>query len=128
MKIVDGCIIAALALAAGAWAEAARADEAYICDAGRVVYVKPGELEIKKLQDPCIAKYFEGTPTVAKSGTVSSVASTLAAPAPVSPVTAQAQPIAQQTIAPKSEAAGDFRNVRIINASPGSDSWFQHRR
>ncbi len=62
MSIVKGCIIAAVALAAGAWVEAARADEAYICERGRVVYVKPGELETMKLQDPCVAGYFGHVP------------------------------------------------------------------
>jgi len=112
MTIIKGCIIAAIALAAGAWVESARADEAYVCDAGRVVYVKPGELETKKLQDPCIARYFETAPT--------------AKPAAKAPQQAEATPPAVQPRAP--EPVNDFRNVRIINASPGSEPWFQHRR
>lgn len=116
MRIVKGCIVAALALTAGAWAEVARADEAYICEAGRVVYVKPGELEIKKLQDPCIAKYFENTPTVARAAatgtTVRQGPAAVAMPAPV-----------PQALS----SAVAFRNVRIINASPASDVGLMNR-
>ena len=36
----------------------ARADEAFLCGPSRIVYVKPGELELKKKTDPCIAEYF----------------------------------------------------------------------
>ena len=112
MTIVKGCIIAALALAAGAWVESARADEAYVCDAGRVVYVKPGQLETMKRQDPCIARYFATTPT----------AKPVAAPP-------QSTEVAPTVATPRaSEMVSDYRNVRIINASPGTDAWFQHRR
>jgi hypothetical protein len=114
VKILKGCIVAALALGAGAWAERARADEAYICDAGRVVYVKPGELETKKLLDPCIAKYFENTPTATKSTAVIPV---------IGPSAGERAPVAAAPDKP-----GDYRNVRIINATPGSDAWFVHRR
>lgn len=36
----------------------ANADEAYVCDQGRIVYVKPGQLEHLKRTDPCIAGYY----------------------------------------------------------------------
>jgi hypothetical protein len=54
------CLLAALGLAAASATLAipAAADEAYICDAGRIVYVKPGELEHLKRTDPCIAGYY----------------------------------------------------------------------
>jgi hypothetical protein len=107
VTIVKGCVIAAIALLAGVWAEPVRADEAYICDGGRVVHVKPGQIEALKLSDPCIAKYFETTPRVERQVTV-------AAPTPAKPATP--------------ERANDFRNVRIINAEPGTNPWFQHRR
>jgi hypothetical protein len=110
MTVVKGCIIAAIALTAGGWAEVARADEAYICDAGRVVYVKPGQLETMKHEDPCIAKYFEQTPSVKPAARA-----------------AQVEAAAEiKTRIPN--PVGDFRNVRVINAGPGSDAWFQHRR
>lgn len=49
--------LTALASVLGAPVQAI-ADEAYICDAGRIVYVKPGELEHLKRSDPCIAGYY----------------------------------------------------------------------
>ncbi len=130
MSVIKGCVVAAMALVAGAVAETARADEAYVCDAGRIVYVKPGELEIKKLQDPCIAKYFENTPT--------------AKPVSPRPVAAAASQSSQTTPAgltgpaamidvkprvelPRTETIGDYRNVRIINAAPGAEVWFRPR-
>lgn len=36
----------------------AEADEAYVCEGGRVVYVRFGELEAKKKSDPCIAAHY----------------------------------------------------------------------
>ena len=111
MSIVKGCIIAAVALVAGAWVEAARADEAYICERGRVVYVKPGELETMKLQDPCVAGNFGQVPAAT-------------APAPREALSAPATEVAKHQVA---EPVSDFRNVRIINAEPGSDAWFKHR-
>jgi hypothetical protein len=35
-----------------------RADEAFLCDGGRIEYVNAGNLEAKKHYDPCIAGYF----------------------------------------------------------------------
>ena len=110
MSVIKGCLIAAVALAAGAMAETVRADEAFICEAGRVAYVKPGELEQKKLQDPCIAKYFEKIPMAKPSAP--KIESTAAAVVPATVATAPQI---------------DPRNVRIINAAPGQDAWFRLR-
>jgi hypothetical protein len=117
MTIMKGCMIAVVALAAGVWAEKARADEAFVCEGGRVAYVKPGQLETMKLQDPCIAKYFENvlvSKPVAAGASAANAVSTAASTVPAKVRSA--------------EPVGDFRNVRIINASPGADGWFQHRR
>lgn len=38
--------------------EPLRAEEVYLCDGGRLVRVKPGELEALKQSDACIAKYY----------------------------------------------------------------------
>lgn len=127
MTIIKGCLVAALALAAGAAVEAARADEAYVCDQGRVVYVKPGELEIKKQQDPCIARYFDNIPSSKPDAQAAAAAAgrvAASAPSPAAPL----PPVPAATAAPKSEPSSDFRKVRIINADPGSDGWFRHRR
>jgi hypothetical protein len=123
--VFKGCLVAAVALVAGTWAERARADEAYICDGGRIVYVKPGQLTNLKQTDPCIAKYFEATPTVARS--------TKAAEAPTGAATNLAPDAKPQQVAAtrksevKVDPKSDYRNVRIINAEPGSEGWFKHR-
>lgn len=118
MSILKGCIIAALALAAGAVVERAHADEAYVCDGGRIVYVKPGELELKKQQDACIAGYFDNVPSVQRSGTQKADTGPRAANAVVEASPATAQPALEHS---------NTRNVRIINAAPGADPWFRRR-
>lgn len=133
MSILKGCLIAVVALAAGSWAERARADEAYICDAGRVVYVKPGELEAKKLSDPCIARYFDVeviTPRVPLSGLPVATAAPAAAPSdhPAAAKIVSRHPVQTSPPANSHTASSDFRKVRIINAQPGTDGWFRHVR
>ena len=136
MSVIKGCVIAAVALTACAIAESARADEVYVCDGGRIAYVKPGELEMKKLQDPCIAKYFENTQT-AKPATaeaaiafppVTRVLQTAAA-APFAPAAGPFHKTSARNAAPARAdlPADDYRNVRIINAAPGADAWFRSR-
>lgn len=131
MSVIKGCIVAAVALAAGAMAEFARADEAYVCDAGRIVYVKPGELEMKKLQDPCIAKYFETTSTA--NAAASKPLTDAASRVPQSTTSAPIAPIrkadSKSHVEPSGSdrSLGDYRDVRIINAAPGADAWFRHR-
>lgn len=39
-------------------AGSAKADDAYVCDSGRIVYVKLGSLEQMKRTDPCIAAHY----------------------------------------------------------------------
>lgn len=60
----------------------ARADEAYVCDGGRIVTVRVGELEAMKRKDPCIAAYY-GIKADASSASPSMSAP---APAPVAVV------------------------------------------
>ena len=137
MSVIKRCVIAAVALTAGAIAGTARADEAYVCDGGRIAYVRPGELEIKKLQDPCIAKYFEITQTAKPATARAAIASPAVTPvsqtAAGTPVTLPTAPV-HKTGVPTNAAparadlpAGDYRNVRIINAAPGADAWFRSR-
>lgn len=55
---ISRLLAAALPLAA-LWAAAPlRADEAYVCDGGRIVYVRFGEIEAMKRKDPCVAAYY----------------------------------------------------------------------
>jgi hypothetical protein len=54
----------------------ARADEAYVCDGGRIVTVRVGELEAMKRKDPCIAAYY------GIKADASSASPSMSAPAP----------------------------------------------
>ncbi len=135
--------IAALAFGVSALTGApyARADEAYVCDAGRVVYVKPGELEAMKRSDPCIASYYGITLTPAPSGASAKPArapavdfKTLGGPEdqaraakPSAPKLAQLDTVVPAPRAPPVASPGtDFRNVRLINAAPNSTGWYRH--
>lgn len=109
VPIIRGCVAAAMALALGAWAERARADEAFVCEDGRVINVQRGELELMKRREPCVAKYFD--------------VATAPAPAVSTTLPLVASPVAK-AVAP----ASDYRNVRIINASPGGAVWFRPGR
>ena len=51
-------LIASFAAGAAMIGSDAKADEAYVCEGGRVVYVRFGELEAKKKSDPCIAAHY----------------------------------------------------------------------
>lgn len=43
-------------------ANPATADDAYVCDGGRLVYARPETLEKLKKTDPCIQKYYQDVP------------------------------------------------------------------
>ena len=137
----------AFALSALGTAPGARADEAYVCDAGRVVYVKPGELEAMKRTDACIARYFgieistpPAQPTISKSETVAPAASAPAvklktldefsSDARASGKAANVKFAEAHSVIPHSAPVAapgtDFRNVRLINAVPGEDGWYRH--
>ena len=123
MSVAKGCLIAVFALIAGSLAEKARADEAYVCEGGRIAYVKPGELENKKRTDPCVARYFD-VPSVAAKAKHQPQAAAAASVPEVGSATervSEAQAIATRA----TESAPDQRKVRIINATSGSAVWFQ---
>lgn len=50
--------LAAVAVACFASTLEARSDEAYVCEGGRVAYVRLGELDEKIRSDPCIAAHY----------------------------------------------------------------------
>lgn len=123
----------------------AQADDAYVCDGGRLVYARPETLEKLKQTDPCIAGYF-GLAPVRPANTAPSAA-TRPAPAPgepgndaarggqparspaLKPALAPAlKPSVAKSRAPEQAAGTDFRNVTIINASPGATPVFRHER
>ncbi len=119
MLIIRGCMAAVMALALGAWAERARADEAFVCEDGRVVNVRRGELEVMKRKEPCIMRYFDvDTATPVKAAIAVARQSNVAAPV--------VKPAAPEAVAP--EPTRDYRNVRIINAGAGSAGWFRPGR
>jgi hypothetical protein len=118
----------------------ARADDAYICDDGRLVYAKPATLEKLKATDPCIAKYFNVTPPplaqtapVAGLPTGSKAGALPAPPAPRFKPSVGAPPakdarIMEQPKALEAAQGTDFRNVRVINAPAGQAEIYRHTR
>lgn len=58
MKGVLISVLVAAGLVGSPFHGEAVADEAYVCEGGRVAYVRFGELEAMKRQDPCIAAYY----------------------------------------------------------------------
>lgn len=51
-------VVAAVAWGVVSVGEAAHADDAYVCEGGRIAYVRFGDLEAMKRRDPCIAAYY----------------------------------------------------------------------
>jgi hypothetical protein len=138
----------ALGFLAATGVEAVRADEAYLCDGGRIVKVAPGKLDELKRTDACIAAYYGLTigaaPHSAESrletGALAPPAAnpaSLARPAPAAKRTARApaaapavgEPAPAPRAAPPRAAHGtDYRNVVLLNAAPGSNAVFRHER
>lgn len=50
--------LTAFAVGGFSWTLEARADEAYVCEGGRVVYVRLGELQEMSRSDPCLAAHY----------------------------------------------------------------------
>lgn len=102
---------AGAALAAGFLVEGVRADEAYVCEGGRVVTVKPGQLEELKKSDDCIAHYYPEARRKSDARAGEAAVKTSA-----------------QTPSQPSQPASDFRNVRLLNPQPGAAPVYFHRR
>jgi hypothetical protein len=112
---------AAVALAAGFLVETARAAEAYVCEGGRLVYVKSADLERMKQTDACIAGYYglkvggallaEQVPAAEKAVVAPEIASTIGHVVEGAPL--------------HSGPRGSHRNVRVLNAAPGADPYFK---
>jgi hypothetical protein len=135
--------------------EAVRADEAYLCDGGRVVKVPFGKLEEMKRTDACIAGYYGlkvESSTLLETGTIGPPASVVPAgvtpgtsiatdgPRPGSSQTAAPSPIelpkpspvrqasAEKPSPPRAAAGTDYRNVVLLNPAPGDPAIFRHDR
>ena len=121
-------IVALLALPAPAFA-----DDAYVCDGGRIVYARPETLEKLKQTDPCVQGYFKFQPTPAAPAQAAPDApavsqGTVREPGKAKPPGKSASADAAPGRAPPPATAGtDFRNVHVINAQ-GSDAVYHHAR
>lgn len=56
--VIISVLATAVALGSPPFLGGAYADEAYVCEGGRVAYVRFGELEAMKRKDPCVAAYY----------------------------------------------------------------------
>lgn len=140
----------ALGFLAATGIEAVRADEAYLCEGGRIVKVAPGQLEDLKRTDACIAAYhgltIEAAPrnrdsrletgalapptanpaSVARPAPASAAKRTARAPA-AAPAMREPAP-APRAAPPRATDGTDYRNVVLLNAAPGSNAVFRHER
>jgi hypothetical protein len=156
MSYSSRLLIAAVA-AAAALPSVAQADDAYICDGGRMVYARPETLEKLKASDPCVAAYWRlnEAASPASEPAPATGPQTLAGPPAAKPAGKPVQrpnlrdaltgpdpatgprakpaattPTAKSTdrpAPPASAANTDFRNVRVINAEDGPE-FYRHDR
>ncbi|MEQ1696788.1 MAG: hypothetical protein ABL901_13195 [Hyphomicrobiaceae bacterium] len=132
----------------------AYADDAYVCDGGRLVYARPETLEKLKQTDPCIQLFYRNNQPIAAAPAPAQLAPAVSPAAPSAPVataknkapaakpaplknernaTAKTAPAVSETAKPavakpvESAPGTDFRNVRIINA-PAGPEFFHHTR
>jgi hypothetical protein len=132
--------------------EAARADEAYLCEGGRIVKVPYGKLEDMKRTDACIASYYglKIDPAARlETGTISPSPSAIRQPSPsqvsiARPENPRAEgrlpaagpakpaPVRQAAIEkpspPRASEGTDYRNVVLLNPEPGQSAIFRHDR
>ena len=130
--------ITALGLVAGLPVNQALADDAYVCDGGRLVYARLETLEKLKETDPCIAMYHKGETArgAPPSAQLTPTTAAIASPPPTNATTKMKTPFAKPLNAPatkdashqplpnvvankvpvRSSVADTLRNVRIINA------------
>ena len=116
------------------------ADDAYVCDGGRLVYARPETLEKLKQTDPCIAGYFPATPKVGAGQPAAAAAmpadninagrDARAQDKTVTPPVKCAAHLKEASLpSPVSPLPTDFRKVRVINAtSDQSAAYFHHVR
>jgi hypothetical protein len=110
MTVIRLFATAFVALLAGWLVESARADEAYVCEGGRIVDVKLGELERLKREDACIAQYY-GLPAPGQPPAT--------AARELKPTTSAGEAAAKP---PQATASG----LRVINSTE-SGRWFRPR-
>ena len=82
--------VAAIAAGNTLFASSASADDAYVCDGGRLVYARPETLEKLKQTDPCVQAYYATTPPSPGASLAPTVASTLPSGTSIAPPSATA--------------------------------------
>lgn len=126
MRFVLVLSIAGIALLAGSLVENARAEQAFACDGGRIVYARGlAELERLKTTDPCVAGYFGKVPlrgAAPADSAVPTVGKTSSAAA-ASPVPAEVAAASKSKSAAEEPASDGPIPIRVLNARPGEDNW-----
>jgi hypothetical protein len=93
---------------------AARADDAYVCDNGRLVYANAETLEKLKQTDPCIAGYYAHNPLRTERAQLAPALSVPAPSAPLASIVPPSQPAPTPPAAPvKAKPPGIFRDARL---------------
>jgi hypothetical protein len=116
----------------------ALADDAYVCDGGRLVYARPETLEKLKQSDPCVAGYFKFQTGPADTPTAQAQTPPASAPSRgtgdgerIRPSVGKSASAAGQAPtpakAPEASVGTDYRNVHVINA-PGDGTIYRHER
>lgn len=120
----------------------ARAQQTFVCEDGGSVTVLPGQLELMKRTDPCVARHFqdalEPTPGSAWEAATAPPPGSAPMEAPLpekKPETlladagaAGGDPTAAAQQVPPAEVKSDYRHVHIINAGSGVAQFYEHTR
>jgi len=134
-------------LAALSWAAAvialastgldAKADESFVCEDGSVVTVRPGDLEIMKRTNACVAAYSGGLAATQPDVPLPVRKPVMVAAAESAPRTAAGEGLETGSLQDETGAMdageqvadrpkGTYRRVYILNAKPGASAWFDH--
>ena len=112
-----------VALCLGFYAETSQAGQSFICEDGRLLQLEMRDIERLKREDPCIAAHFGVTigkvPLPVKRPEMTVVSGLKGA---------QQAAAAEREIGAVAEVSVDYRRVRIINAPPSGQAWFNHTR
>jgi hypothetical protein len=131
-------VLFSLGFLAAIGVEAVRADEAFLCEGGRIVKVPAGSLESMKQTDPCIAAHFGlalKTEQRLETGALAprETLPTHLLPAPVvvegyRPKRAMRPSPMSTELLPRTAEGTDFRNVVLLNPEPGQPAIYRHER
>lgn len=120
VRILAGSV---MALGLGFYAEGAKAGQTFICNDGRMLQVEAANIERLKHTDACVAAHF--------GITIKPVPLPVQRPQISASVVLKGSQKAEREQSNKRSLAAanvDFRNVPIINAGPGGQAWYRHRR